>query len=79
MWKNILLGDLNSEFDSDVNILILCVKYYMNICKCKNEVTKVTSLIFMLKKESSVNAYCAINNNKYEKFLDYWGKIINSL
>ena len=66
-------------FDSDVNILILYVKYYIYICKCKNEVPKVTSLISMLKKESSVNSYCAINNNKYKMFLDNWGKIINSL
>ena len=79
MWKNFLLGDFNSEFDSDVNILIPYVKYYIYICKCKNEVPKVTNLISMLKKESSVNAYCAINNNKYEMFLDNWDKIINSL
>ena len=79
MWKNISLGDINNEFDSDVNILILFVKYYIYICKCKNEVPKATCLISMLKKESSVNAYFAINKNKYEVFLDNWGKIINSM
>ena len=66
--ENILLGDFNNEFDSDVNIMLLFVKYYIYICKCKNEVPKATYLISMLKKESPVNAYCAINKNKYEVF-----------
>ena len=52
MWKNSLLGDFNSEFDRDVNVMILYVQCYIYIGKCKNEVSKAISLISMLKKES---------------------------
>ena len=52
MWKNSLLGDFNSEFDSDVNVMIRYVQCYIYIGKCKNEVSKAISLISMLKKES---------------------------
>ena len=67
-YKDVLFGDFNNSSENDINVLLLHYKYYLYLCKCKNQVPSLLSFLSLLKSEMKIAAYCAINNDKYSFF-----------
>ena len=78
-WENVLFGNYDGSLGMELSIILLYGKYSVYCCKYKSDKPNVLQFISFLKCQSTIEAYCAHDVEKYKIYFKKWQNLLYRL